>query len=340
MSYQPQQQPGQQPAPGYAQPGAPSYGQPAPGAAPAPGYGYAPAQPAPAAAGYGYQPAASPAPAASPGKGMTMLGAAVAAIGVIVGLALILMSGSSKEETVKKFARAPAGCTTSLEFDHAGNYTLYLETKGQVPNLGGDCAANGTTYQHAGGIPSVSVTLVDGAGTAVATASAAGSSYDEGGYAGSALLTAAVPAAGTYQITVTSDATDVAIAIGGDPEGSAGTMKTIGFAVLAVGVLGGLGLILLGRKKNASPAAAAPAGGGWQPQQAATPQYQQQPAYQQPPQQAPAQPQWQPQQPAQQAPQQQAPAQPQWPQQPQQQPQWPQQGQQQPPNGGWGGPTG
>ena len=339
MSYQPQQQPGQQPTPGYAQPGAPAYGQPAP----APGYGYAPAQQAPAAAGYGYQPSATPAPAASPGKSMTMLGAIVAVVGVVAGLALILLSGSSKEETVKKFARAPAGCTTSLEFDHAGSYTLYLETKGKVPNLGGDCAANGTTYQHAGAAPSVSVTLVDGAGTAVATSSAAGPSYDAGGYAGSALLTASVPAAGTYQITVTSEASDVAIAIGGDPEGSAGTMKTIGFVVLAAGVLGGLGLIMLGRKRNAPPAAATPAG-AWQPQQQAPQQYaQQQPAYPQQPQQAPAQPQWQPQQPAPQ------PAQPQWPQQPQQQPQqapqqWPQRPQaqppQQPPTPGWGGPTG
>lgn len=70
------------------------------GAAPQPGmqpYGAAPNP-------YAAPPVA--APAAKKGKGLVLAGIGLAVVGLGTGVALIAMSGSAREETVKKFARA------------------------------------------------------------------------------------------------------------------------------------------------------------------------------------------------------------------------------------------
>lgn len=267
---------------------------------------------------------------------MAIIGAAVAALGIIIGLALVFTAGSTREETIKSFARAPVGCTTTLQFDRTGTFTFYVETRGSVPNLGGDCAGSGGSYQHVGEAPSVRLTLVDAAGTAVALEGEGDPSYDEGAYAGDAHVTADITTPGSYQLTVESAATDIAIAVGGDPDADASSQTTLGIAIAVIGaLLGGL-LLVLGKRKKATPPSApaaaqwptGPSVPGWQqaaPAQAPAPQ---QPSY--PPQQAaPVQPQYAPQ------PAPQSPA-PQYPPQAAQPPQAPTAAP--PPAGPWGTP--
>ena len=46
-------------------------------------------------------------------------------------------------------------------FDKPATFTIYLETKGKLGDLGGDCEANGASYSHSGDkLPKVSLTLV------------------------------------------------------------------------------------------------------------------------------------------------------------------------------------
>ncbi|MEQ1699967.1 MAG: hypothetical protein ABMA25_07650 [Ilumatobacteraceae bacterium] len=233
--------------------------------------------------------AAAPQPAAVPparSRGLLFGGIALAVVGIGAGAVLFGLSGSTEESTVQKFARAPAGCTTTLQFDRAGVFTLYTETKGTVGNPGGDCAANGGSYEYADDdLPRATLALVDEADAVQTLVDADGASYDVGGYRGQATQQVRIPAKGAYRLTVTSDATNFAIAIGGAPDADSSTMTTGGIVVALAGlVIGGL-LIGLGLRKKGGPTAA-PAAAGWSPAPAgvpgAMPQYGSVPGYQPP----------------------------------------------------------
>src|SRR5258706_2618330 len=94
-------------------------------------------------------------------KGLIVLGLIVLIGGILGGGAMVVKSTSNYEAAVKNLARAPVGCTTTLVFDKASTFTIYIETKGKVGDLGGDCEANGASYEHAGSkAPKVSLSLV------------------------------------------------------------------------------------------------------------------------------------------------------------------------------------
>jgi hypothetical protein len=242
-----------------------------------------------------YTPAAAPAPSAKGGKGAMVVGFGLIVLGLIGGAALIVLSGTNKEETVKKFARAPVGCTTTLDFTSTGEFTVYLETKGSVADVDGDCASDGTSYDRSNdSAPQVVLKLVDPSDTEVALADGDGTSYSAGSYAGTAIHTVNIAAAGSYQLTVSSPESDFAIAVGGDPEGKSSQLKMGGIVALAAGVVLGVLVLLLGRRGGGSQ----PSTPAWQPapqwpQQATVPGYQPapQPGY------GAAPPQWQPAQP-------------------------------------------
>ena len=308
MSYQPQPPiGGQQPVQGgqpYTPPGAVPYGMASPGG-PHPHTGPPPSGPAPAA-----------------GKGLLYGGLGLIGAGLIAGIAMYALSGGTQEATVEKFARAPVGCTTTLEFEKRASFTLYVETKGTLGDVSGDCAESGSYERGDDDRPQVALAMVDANDQEVELSAVAAPRYDVGSYRGRAVQQVTITDPGTYRLTVVSDDTGFAIAIGGAPDADSSSMQTNGIIAGIVGiVLGGLLLLLWNRKKGAgiAPALAGqqpwqPAGGppGWQggasvPGAVPTvPGYQpQQPTYQQPPQQYP--PQQPPQQPTYQQPPQQQP---------------------------------
>ncbi|MDO8391194.1 MAG: hypothetical protein Q7V57_11955 [Actinomycetota bacterium] len=239
-------------------------------------------QPQPAIAPWS-QAGPAPQPVAAPkGKGSLLAGVALIVLGLGAGGALIALSGPHREETVKKFARAPVGCTTTLEFEKAGTFTLYLETKGSVDDVGGDCEGNGSVYDRSDeGLPDVSLSLVDENDAEVPLDEADGSSYSAGGFAGEAFRQARIDEPGTYRLTVTSDDSEFAIAVGGDADGDSGMMMIGGVAAAVGGVLLGGVVLLVGRRKK-SPPPQAPTWqqlpqGGW-PTQPTVPGYQPAPA--------------------------------------------------------------
>jgi hypothetical protein len=203
------------------------------------------------------------------------------------------------EKTVEKFARAPAGCTTTLEFSKRATFTLYVETKGSAGIGSGSCPGNGASYDRGDDdLPQVSLSLVDGAGQQVPMSAVTSPTYSAGAFAGQAVQQVAIAEPGSYRLTVTSDATDFAIAVGGDPEADATALVNAGIGAFAVGLLIGGILIALGMRKKAPPAATVPAPGwpqttvgtqGWAPQATvpgATSAYPPQPGSGYPPQQA------------------------------------------------------
>lgn len=243
------QQPGGLP-PGLA-PGGTATPPPTPGTTP-PGWvsvgaGAAPTVPVTAAPGGGR------------GRNKLLTGLGVLLIlGGIVGAVLLALGGSQRySDGVKDLARGPANCTTRLDVDEDDTYYFYVETKGEVGDVRGDCPATGDSFEsdRAG---SPSLTLTDQDGDNVRLRRADGTSYDTAGYRGELYRTARLDA-GRYQLSVTSD-DDVVIAVGSD----VADLKPNLLLPIIVGVAGivvGLLLIVLGRGKRTStstPAAAAP----------------------------------------------------------------------------------
>lgn len=261
------------------------------GAQPTSPFGVPSAVPPPPAApqySYGYAPAALPAsPAAAPGKrrkGLLFTGIAVAVLGLGAGIVLVALSGSGKEETVKAFARAPVGCTTTLEFEKRATFTIYIETKGTLGAVDGDCAAGGTSYLRGDDdLPRVSLTLLNSDDQEAALTATDAPTYAIGDFAGQGYQRVQISEPGTYRLTVTSDDTDFAIAVGGKPDAGANAMRLAGAGAALVGLLlGGLLMVLGLRRKNSTPPIAFANGSpplwqptqpgvpGWQPQQPAT----------------------------------------------------------------------
>lgn len=270
MSYQPDPPAGAQPTSPFGVPTAPP--PPPPVAMQYPTYGPGPVPPVGAAA---------PVPAQRR-KGLMFTGIAIAVLGIGAGVVLIALSGSAEEETIKRFARAPVGCTTTLEFDKTATFTMYIETKGSIGAVDGDCGAGGTTYQRSDAdLPRVSLTLLNASDEEASLTAVDSPSYAEGDFAGQAHQSVDITEPGTYRLTVTSDDTDFAIAIGGKPDTDAEAMSLAGVGAAAIGVLLGGLLLLLGLRKRKSTPPAPPTNGSpamWQPTPAPVPGWQPQAA--------------------------------------------------------------
>ena len=273
------------PAPGYGQPGdaQPSYGQPSYGQ---PGYGQptlptsAPPLPAPGAVPHVYA-SAAPAPPSPPTRRGTVwkvLGVLAVLAGLVGGGVLLLLSGASEEEAVKKLARAPVGCTTTLEFTDTGTFVLYVERRGTMDEVDGDCDNDGRSYERADDDPPrVDLVLTDGDGAEVSLQSTDGPSYAAGGYIGNAVSSVRIEETGSYLLTVSSSEDDFAIAVGSDqPDGNSGVLLIGGVAVMVAGIVLGAVLLLMGRgrgRNSTPPVAGATTVGQW-PQQPTVPGYQ------------------------------------------------------------------
>jgi hypothetical protein len=194
-------------------------------------------------------------------KGLIILGIIVLVAGILAGAGIVAKGTSNYEAAVKSLARAPVGCTTTLVFDKAATFTLYVETKGKLSELSGDCDANGGSYSHPDPkLPKVSMTLVDSNGGEIDLQRGVTAKYDVAGYEGTGVRTMKIPAAGTYRLNVESDDSDFAVAIGKNPKEDADLMLVIGGSVALGGLVLGLLFILLGlrrRRPDPSPVIAA-----------------------------------------------------------------------------------
>lgn len=207
------------------------------------------------------QPSAPFAPSPPPGRRNTKrvwTGVAVLAAGVIGGIALLALTGSSTKEAAENLARAPIGCTTTLDFDSAGTFTIYVETKGSIGEVRGDCSNTDADYDFGdGNLPDVELTLLDDNDDEIDLDDDASKSYDAGGFKGESIFTVAIDDPGAYTLTVESEDNDFAIAVGKNPEDAAGPLGILGLALVALGVILGVLLIVFGMKRKPAP----PSGG-------------------------------------------------------------------------------
>jgi hypothetical protein len=182
-----------------------------------------------------------------------LLAFVVALIGAVV---LWLLAGKRYDDAVADLAPAPIGCQTTLVFDRTGTYTFFVETKGKVSDLDGDCNADDRVYDVEG-TPPVTLTLVDGNGDEVDLDRADGPSYDRDGSSGVGVRTAEIAETGDYVLTADSDEPEVMIRVGRDPSSGVTAMRIGAIVLLVAGVAAAIVGFVIGRPRPA-PAALAP----------------------------------------------------------------------------------
>ncbi len=190
--------------------------------------------------------------------------------GVIGGAALFVVSERRSGQAVDEFARAPIGCTTTLDFTETGTFYVFEEVGGVVDPPDGDCAptadpVGGFDFEFLMGETPV-VTLLDDS-----------IEYAESGRAGRSVASFTIDDLGNYEIEVRGDDPTVVAAIGRDPAEGVDDLRRGAVIVAIAGVaLGLLLLVLAGRRSklaatpglsDRTPAASDGAGPtGWPPQ--------------------------------------------------------------------------
>lgn len=217
-------------------------------------------------------PVPAPAPPAPTSRRIPLVVAGV--VLALVGVALFVMGGMRLRDGVESLAPAPGGCESVLEFDGDGTYTFFVETRGELDALDGNCAGVDREYDYDGdALPRVSLTLVDESGGEVDLDRVDGPTYDAAGRSGTAVRTAELEAGGVYTLTVDTNEADLVVRVGRDPNRGVALMRTSGIAVAAVGLLGAVAALVFLRRRGGTPPPVAVAGPAsqWQPGQGPPP---------------------------------------------------------------------
>ncbi len=164
--------------------------------------------------------------------------------GVVGATVLFLASNRREGDAVESFARAPVGCTTTLEFTETGTFFVFEETDGVLDVPSGDCeptaeAGRAFDVQMAG--PSGDIVLRRDDSL----------DYQTAGFAGSSISRMTIDEPGEYQVVVVGDAVGTVAAIGRDPSDGVQQLR-LGALASGVGgvVLGVLLLLFSGRRSK------------------------------------------------------------------------------------------
>ena len=173
---------------------------------------------------------------------LIVAGAAVLVACACVAAALWFASRQRLGDNVAAFARAPAGCDTTLDFASTGVFVLYLETTGRLDDIEGECDAPARYERDRSDVPEVSIALRDPQGVAVELRTPDEISYDVDGFVGSALWVVSIERPGVHMLTVaSSEGVAVAVAVGRSPDDGVAALRAASGGAIAAGLLPGTG---------------------------------------------------------------------------------------------------
>jgi hypothetical protein len=179
--------------------------------------------------------------------------------GLVGGGVLYFVAQQRPGQSVDGFARAPVGCTTTLEFTETGVFYVFEEVGFLAGNVGGGCqpvadptAAFGVEFS--GDLLPASVTVDDSV------------SYDVDGFDGRSIQRIEIADPGQYTVVVTGSDLTVLAALGRDPDDGVDDLRRTA-SIVAIGgvVLGLLLLVLAGRRSKRAALVTTPDGPGWGP---------------------------------------------------------------------------
>ena len=197
-----------------------------------------------------------------------LLGILAIVLGVVGAVALWLIAGKRYDDAVGSLAPAPIGCDTTLVFDRTGTYTFFVETKGSVGEIDGDCDNDDRSYDlDSADVPDVELTLLDEDGEVVNLDRVDGPTYDRAGSVGAGFRAADIEIEGTYVLSANSAVPEVMVRVGRDPANGVTPLRVAAVGALIAGIA--LGVIAFWRSRSVwsipSEPPAQPSYPGWPP---------------------------------------------------------------------------
>lgn len=196
----------------------------------------------------------------SQGRGaVAALGLFLLFAGLVGGGVLYVVSERRPAQSVDGFARAPVGCSTTLDFTETGTFYVYEEVGAADGIADGNCqpvADPSASFeaQFTGDLIPAAMSEDDSI------------SYDIDGFDGRSVQRVEIVETGQYTVAVAGDDLTVVAALGRDPDDGVEDLRRAALLVAITGV--GLGLLLLilsGRRSKRSAIATPPQGPGWGP---------------------------------------------------------------------------
>lgn len=184
--------------------------------------------------------------------------------GLVGGAVLYVVAQRRPAQTVDGFARAPVGCSTTLEFAETGTFYVFEEVGADATEIGNGCEPVADPNAR------FTVEFTGELRPAVVASDGDDVSYDVDGFDGRSVQQVEIIEPGQYTIAVTGDDLTVAAAIGRDPDEGVDGLRRAALILAVVGVLLGLVLLTLsGRRSQRAAAVTTPSGPGWGPAQRA-----------------------------------------------------------------------
>lgn len=181
--------------------------------------------------------------------------------GLVGGGVLYIVAQRRPAQTVDGFARAPVGCTTTLDFTETGTFYVFEEVGADPASVGNGCqpVADPNADFEVMFTGDLTPTIADDADTV---------SYDVDGFDGRSVQRIEVTEPGQYTVAVLGDDLTVVAALGRDPDDGVDDLRRSALILAIAGiVLGLLLLTLAGRRSKRAADYGTPDGPGWGPTQ-------------------------------------------------------------------------
>jgi hypothetical protein len=195
----------------------------------------------------------------SRGRGLVAaLGLFLLFAGLVGGGVLYIVAERRPAQTVDGFARAPVGCTTTLEFTETGVFYVFEEVGGATGLETGCQPVADPSAEFAVSFTGDLIPAAVEPTTAV--------SYDVDGFDGRSVQRVEIAEPGQYTVEVTGDDLTVVAALGRDPDEGVDDLRQAALIVAIAGVVLGLAMLILsGRRSRRAAAVTTPEGPGWGP---------------------------------------------------------------------------
>jgi len=193
------------------------------------------------------------------GRGIAAIFGLLLMLGSLVAAGILyVLSIQRPDDAVEAFARAPVGCTTTLEFTQTGTFYIYAERDSEFDS--GECEpAVDLLVSFDATISGSDGPLIPRRDDSIA--------YDTGAHVGTSVSRVVIDDPGEYEIAVRGDDVATVAAIGRDPDADVDQLQQASVVVAIAGVLLGMLLLLFARQRSRRAAAThTPEGPGWGPE--------------------------------------------------------------------------